>query len=160
MCAIVDTNAAHEVFGSINDKPTTKAGQGFFQWLSSGKGKLVVGGEKLEKELDRVPKFRMWAIQAQLSGRLINKGKDRIDQEAKKIKENSGLQSDDPHIIALAQVSGARLLFSNDKDLQDDFGNPAIINNPRGKVYSTLKNENFTKDKRDLLEYHRCKVRN
>ena len=159
MCAIVDANAAHEVFGSSNEQPTG-AGQGFFRWLSSGKGKLVVGGEKLEKELDRVPKFRMWAIQAQLSGRLINKGKDRIDQEAKKIKENSGLQSDDPHIIALAQVSGARLLFSNDKDLQDDFRNPAIINKPRGKVYSTLENKDFTKDKRNLLEYHRCKVRN
>lgn len=159
MCAIVDANVAHEVFGSSDEQPTG-AGQGFFRWLSSGKGKLVVGGEKLEQELDRVPKFRMWAIQAQLSGRLINKGKDRIDQEAKKIKENSGLQSDDPHIIALAQVSGARLLFSNDKDLQDDFGNPAIINKPRGKVYSTSENKNFTKDKRELLEHHRCKVRN
>ncbi len=84
MCAIVDANAAHEVFGSNQQPTTSEVGEGFFQWLSRGKGKLVVGGEKLEKELDRVPKFRMWAIQAQLSGRLINKGKDRINQEAKK----------------------------------------------------------------------------
>ena len=81
MCAIVDANVAREAFGS-NHKPATEAVKGFFRWLSNGKGKLVVGGEKLEKELGRVPKFRMWAIQAQLSGKLINKGKDRIDQEA------------------------------------------------------------------------------
>ena len=159
MCAIVDANAAHEVFGS-NQNPASEAGKGFFRWLSRGKGKLVVGGEKLEKELDRVPQFRMWAIQAKLSGRLINTDKDCVDQEAKKIKENGGLQSDDSHIIALAQVSGARLLFSNDRDLQDDFGNSGIINKPRGKVYSTLENKDFTKDKRDLLERHRCRLGN
>lgn len=157
MCAIVDANAAHEVFGS-NQKSATEAGQGFFQWLSRGKGKLVVGGEKLEKELDQVPQFRVWAIQAKLSGRLINTDKDSVDQEAKKIKENGGLQSDDSHIIALAQVSGARLLFSNDRKLHEDFGNPEIINNPRGKIYSTLENKSFTGDKRKLLDYHRCKI--
>lgn len=158
MCAIVDVNAAHEVFGSRNEQPATEAGQGFFQWLNSGKGKLVVGGKKLEEELDRVPKFRMWASQAQLSGRLISKEKDSIDQEAKKIKENSILQSDDSHIIALAQVSGARLLFSNDKDLQKDFKNPAIINEPRGKVYSTISNQSFTDAKKRLLDRHHCKI--
>ena len=160
MCAIVDANAAHEVFGSNQQPTTSEVGEGFFQCLSRGKGKLVVGGEKLEKELDRVPKFRMWAIQAQLSGRLINKGKDRINQEAKKIKENSGIQSDDPHIIALAQVSGARLLFSNDKDLQKDFKNSTIINTPRGKVYSTIGNNSFTDAKKKLLDRHHCKICN
>ena len=158
MCAIVDANAAHEVFGSNQQPTTSEAGEGFFRWLNSGKGKLVVGGEKLEKELDRVPQFRMWAMQAKLSGRLINESKDRVDQEAKKIKENGDLQSDDPHIIALAQVSGTRLLFSNDKNLHKDFGNPEVINNPRGKIYSTSENTNFTKDKRDLLEHHRCRL--
>lgn len=158
MCAIVDANAAHEVFGSSDEQPTG-AGEGFFRWLNSGKGKLVVGG-KLKEELGRVPKFRMWATQAQLSGRLISKEKDSIDQEAKKIKENSILQSDDSHIIALAQVSGARLLFSNDRDLQKDFKNPAIINEPRGKVYSTIGNNSFTDAKKKLLDRHHCKIVN
>ena len=158
MCAIVDANAAHEMFGSSNEQPAG-AGQGFFQWLSRGKGKLVVGG-KLKEELGRVPNYRIWAQQATLSGKLINKGKDRVDQEAKKIKENGGLQSDDSHTIALAQVSRARLLFSNDRKLHEDFGNPVIINTPRGKVYSTLENENFTKDKRELLERHHCRLGN
>lgn len=159
MCAIVDTNAAHEVFGS-NRADRTGAGEGFFQWLSSGKGQLVVGG-KLAQELRRVPKFCEWARQANLAGRgLINIDKNRVDEETEEVRNSGCLQSDDPHIIALAQVSGARLLFTNDKDLQDDFGNPDIINRPRGKTYSTLENKNFTNDKKELLERYRCKLRN
>ena len=159
MCAIVDANAAHEVFGSSDEQPTG-AGEGFFRWLNSGKGKLVVGGEKLERELDRVPKFRMWAIQAQLSGKLVNKDKKCVDEETEKVRSSGGLKSDDPHIIALAQVSGARLLFSNDKDLQKDFKNPVIINEPRGKVYSTIGNNSFTDAKKKLLDRHNCKIVN
>ena len=60
-------------------------------------------------------------------------------------------QSDDPHILALAVVSGARLLYSNDRLLQHDFKNPALINQPRGKVYSTLYNAAFNQAKRRLL---------
>lgn len=159
MCAIVDTNAAHEVFGSRHVAPTG-AGEGFFQWLSSGKGKLVVGGTTLKQELDRVPKFCEWASQAKLSGKLISKDTDRVDHKTETIKKSGCLQSDDPHIIALAQVSGARLLFTNDKDLQGDFRNHNIINKPRGKIYSTLENRNFTNDKKKLLEHYHCKPRN
>lgn len=60
-------------------------------------------------------------------------------------------QSDDPHILALAVVSGARLLYSNDRLLQHDFKNLALINQPRGKVYSTLVNDTFDQAKRRLL---------
>ena len=43
--------------------------------------------------------------------------------------------SDDPHIIALALESGARLLCSHDQALHSDFTNPTLINNQRGHVY-------------------------
>ena len=159
MCAIVDANAAHEVFGSSDEQPTS-AGEGFFRWLNSGKGKLVVGG-KLKEELDQgVPKFRAWALQATLSGKLIDADKSRVDQEAEKARSSGGLKSDDPHIIALAQVSGARLLFSNDKDLHEDFKNRNFINKPLGRIYSTAENKSFTEDKRKLLDRHHCKIVN
>ena len=92
MCAIIATNVVHEVFGSSDEQPAG-AGEGFFRWLSSGKGKLVVGG-KLKEEIGRVSNYRIWAQQATLSGKLINKSKDRIDQETKRIKNGSDLQSD------------------------------------------------------------------
>lgn len=37
MCAIVDTNVAHEVFGDAR----TPAGKGFFDWLSSPGGSII-----------------------------------------------------------------------------------------------------------------------
>ena len=50
--------------------------------------------ESLKKSLGEFPYYRTWAQQATLSGKLINKSKDRIDQETKKIKNGSVLQSD------------------------------------------------------------------
>lgn len=50
------------------------------------------------------------------------------------------LRSNDPHILALARASGARLLYTADKDLIADFKNPRIVSRPRGKVYSGAAN--------------------
>ena len=155
MCVIIDTNAAHEMFG---DTPTP-AGQRFLQWLEKGKCKLAVGGQ-LRKELRQVgPNFLLWAQEATLKGKLVNINDNSINEKTKIVANDNKikLKSNDPHIIALAQVSGARLLFSNDEDLQNDFGNHTIIKRPRGKVYSTKKSKSFTQDKRKLLDGYHCK---
>ena len=155
MCAILDTNAAHEVFPKTN-KNRTEAGREFFQWLND-KGKLVLGG-KLCEELNGVPGFLEWARQMNLDGKggmvrkIINCNDDRINEETEKLMNDGQLASNDPHIIALAKVSGARLLFSKDKDLRDDFKDSKIINKPRGRVYSSQ-----TRDKRRFLNRHTCK---
>ena len=150
MCAILDANVAHEVFGV--DRPP--AGEGFFNWLNEGGGRLVVGG-KLRGELNRSSQaYRAWALQARLSGdlrRLDDPLEMEVDTITEDLEQAAAMKSDDPHVIALAQVSGARLLYSNDSDLQDDFKDRRLINNPRGKVYSTLVNDNFTPNRRRQL---------
>ena len=65
MCAIVDANVAYEVFGS--DRPP--AGKRFFDWLSSPRGQLVVGG-KLREELARDRRFVQWLRSALRNGGL------------------------------------------------------------------------------------------
>ncbi|MYH42126.1 MAG: hypothetical protein F4017_01170 [Acidimicrobiaceae bacterium] len=65
-------------------------------------------------------------------------------------------RSDDHHVIALAQISGARLLFSNDKDLHKDFKNRQLIDQPTGTVYSTLARNDFTSHRRAQLRKHHC----
>ena len=60
-------------------------------------------------------------------------------------------RSNDQHVIALAQVSGARLLYSDDGDLHEDFKNNRLINRPRGVVYSTKNGDNLTPAHRNLL---------
>ena len=49
MCAIVDNDVVGEVFGDTG----SPAGRGFFNWLNSPHGRLVVGG-KLLQEIGRL----------------------------------------------------------------------------------------------------------
>ena len=147
MCAILDANVVHEVFGS-NLRP---AGEKFFEWIETGSERLVVGG-KLREELEQGSEdFRIWARQAIIARKMKIISKERVDAQTKEIEDNVEYKSNDPHVIALAQVSGARLLYSNDGNLQEDFKNKNLIDGPRGKVYSTRENKNFQPAHRRLL---------
>lgn len=85
--------------------------------------------------------------------RTINK--NEVDRKTDQIQLESIAKSDDPHIVALALVSGARLLYSNDRDLMDDFRDQKLIGDPPGRVYSTdtrtNPNKKFTSTHRKLL---------
>ena len=146
MCAILDANVVGQVFGA--DRPA--AGQVFFAWIDSGRGRLVVGG-RLRQELDRNDAFRQWRLQAVLAGRITLLNDEAVDNRAGRIEEQNACRSDDEHVIAVAQLGGARLLYSNDRSLQADFKDKRLIDDPRGKVYSTLSHGDATADHRRLL---------
>ena len=152
MCAIVDANAAHQVFGE--NRPS--AGIEFFNWISYGTGSLAIGG-KLRKELDQISSFGDWLNEAIQSGRVILAEDNMVLAEAMNLSDSGLCQSDDAHVIALARLSGARLLFSNDSKLQRDFKDKKLIDEPRGSVYSTLKNRNVTSTHKNLLRKNVCK---
>ena len=147
MCAIVDANVASEVFGP-NPSP---AGDKFFSWINRGSRRLVAGGKLLEELETSSPGFREWASQAISSGTLRIVNEDEVGARAERIQTEGVCQSNDPHVLALAQVSGARLLYSNDQTLQRDFKNTKLIKNPRGNVYTTLRNKNVAPAHRRLL---------
>ena len=139
MCAIVDANVVSEVFGS-NLPP---AGEKFFDWLNKGSGRLVVGGKLLEELKQSSADFRRWGKEAQLAGKMRIVNESEVDARTEQIQSEGTIRSDDPHVIALAQVSRARLLYSNDGNLQKDFNNKSLIDDPRGKVYSTSGDGSF-----------------
>ena len=138
MCAIVDANVSHEIFG--DNRP--EAGEKFFKWLDSGSLRLVVS-RKLLAELN-YGKAQQWIQQAILAGRVRQETTVKVDEREEKLIEEGRCHSNDTHVIALAQISGARLLYSNDKALHEDFGNKRMIDKPRGKVYSTNERKDFT----------------
>ncbi len=152
MCAIMDANVAGEVFikrpKPAGQPPT--AGEKFLIWIKEGPGHLVVGG-KLRKELGRVNLFQEWAREAQLSGKLRSINDERVNQNTAKLEAKRNYRSNDPHVIALAQISGVRLLYTNDKRLQDDFRNEMLIDDPQGQIYETLKGKKFTATHKGLL---------
>ena len=133
MCAIVDTNVAGEIFGSNRNS----ASQRFFEWLSGGQGRLVIGGA-LKTEL-RHRRLEEWLNEAIQAGRVFEQPEDRVEAATRTLQRGGLCRSDDPHVIALAQVSGARLLYSNDYALQKDFTDVAILSGrDRGRVYTTV----------------------
>ena len=146
MCAILDANIVGQVFGA--ERPA--AGRAFFDRIDSGRVRLVVGGG-LRRELDRSEAFQKWRRQAELAGRITLLNDDAVDQTARRLEQENACRSDDEHVIAVARLSGARLLYSNDAKLQGDFTNKALVDRPRGKVYSTRRHEHLTPAHRRLL---------
>ncbi len=167
MCAIVDANAANEVFwfGQGPD-PRPEAGRRFFDWAfepgnrmraSSRKRRprLVVGGNlltELRRTLgpERIRKIR----EAQLAGTVVVADPKKVESRAREVAKNEAMQSDDPHVLGLALETGARLLYTNGLLLQRDFKDPALVR-PRGKVYSvysTAVHRHFTDVHEGLLK--------
>ena len=144
MCAIVDNNVVHEVFG--NRPP--EAGKYFRHWLGGRNGRMVVGGRLLE-ELKGNSGFREWFRQNELSGHLRQVKRSRVEAEEQKVRQANLCRSDDEHVVALALVSGARLLYTNDGDLIKDFKNRQII--AGGKVYTTDQVDRVTSAHKRLL---------
>ena len=152
MCAILDNSARDEVFGNV---PTDR-GRLFFDWINQGQGRLAIGGTKLRAELGGSTQqpgsvnFRRWLPTAIRQGLVIQPDDDDIVDAAADNLEAQGIcLSNDPHVLALAQDTGARLLYSNDEALRQDFTNRAIIGGVRGKIYPNSGSREFLNDRRN-----------
>ena len=153
MCAIIDASVRDEVF--IPQAERSEASEGFYNWINKGKGRLVIGG-KLKEELCKKRLFLEWARQAIIAGRISEVAENFVVARTKELinikrTRKDAYKSDDPHVLALAQVSGARLLYVNDRDLEADFKNRKLIDNPEGKLYLTRVSNRFTDSKKRLL---------
>ena len=146
MCGIVDANVANEVFG--DDRPP--AGEHYFDWLASPRGQLVVGGQ-LRRELSRDHRFVQWLGVAVRRGRARSVADADVEARTHELRRREICESDDEHVLALALVSGARLLYTNDAALIGDFKNREIVPRPGGKVYTTARNNRVTVAHRRLL---------
>jgi hypothetical protein len=132
MCVIIDANLAFRVFTSapeVDFRPV-------FDWLHAPDkdGCLVFGG-KLSQELsNRTVSVRYLRALFQ-AGRAYQISDARVQNEERQVTCSGLCVSDDPHVVTLARVSGARTLCSHDQALHQDFCNPKLIAKPRGRVY-------------------------
>lgn len=133
MCLIVDANAVHKVFPAAS-----AAYQPIEAALKSGRAKIVYGGE-LAREYARIEWFRRFLriLDQKGSARIVSD--EQVDARTQALIQTNRCRSDDPHVLALALVSGARLLCSEDDDLCDDFKDREIIPHPRGSVFRQAK---------------------
>jgi predicted nucleic acid-binding protein len=126
---IIDANAISLVLNPTGDNDFTPV----WKALVEGRARAVYGG-KLAEEYAKVEKLRALIRQFDSAGRFRHISAGQVDAEANKVKGEASCVSNDFHIIALARVSGVRLLCSHDRDLHADFTHPKVLQ-PRGSVY-------------------------
>ena len=156
MCAILDANSAHDVFGLSG---RSAAGKDFYMHLQQGRMELVVGGELLRELRRSSEEFRRWLREADRGGhhgRICNVAPEKVEARQAELERSGNLRSDDPHVIALAQVSGARLLYTKDRRLHEDFRNGEILNDPRGMIYPVGDGPQAKRDRKDLRRRNIC----
>ena len=144
MCLIVDANLVGVVFGQT--KPDYA---GVYKAIVSGAAKMVYGG-KLTNEYRKVVWFRSILLELDRQGRTRQYPSHIIEARVRALAARGICRSDDPHVLGLAQVSGARILCSEDSRLCSDFLDVRIVSNPQGNVYKRPKhNHLFRKHCRD-----------
>ena len=148
MCAIVDTNVYHEVFSTGSQ---SNAGKYFYDWLMRRNGGTFVSGGEHLRELNRIADFKRVFAERLQAGRARRIPDDLVDTETETVRSEGLHRSNDEHVLALARVSGARLLFTNDDDLQDDFRDRQIVSGTRGLVYTTGQSKDVSNTHRSLL---------
>ena len=153
MCAIVDANVTHLVFGPRQ----SDAGKQILRWIQQKPGRLWSGGLLYKEMQDNSVEFRQWAVQAQLAQRIRILPEDEIQRKATRVKQDFDLCSEDSHVLAIALLSGARILFSDDQNLQQDFSNRNIISRPRGKLFPAQDGAGSDRRRKQLLSSaHQC----
>lgn len=138
MCIIVDANLAALVFCT----PPNNNFLPIIEWLLSPRenGRLVVGGQ-LAHELDKVNAARRLVKSLQQAGRARLIPETSTQEEGEHVCDTC--ESNDPHVIALARLSGARILCSRDIKLHRDFRNEALVSNPRGHIYQSARHSHL-----------------
>jgi hypothetical protein len=136
MCLIVDANRASLVFAQLPSPDFVP----IRNWLTFPKkdGQLIVGG-RLEAELNKINGARRFILALQRAGRARFISLSQVIAEEATVVAMGSCQSNDSRVIALARVSGARVLCSEDGALWTDFKNQRLINNPRGRIYRTAQ---------------------
>lgn len=138
MCLIVDANVAALFFQRPSPLDYTLA----VKWLFEGKGILVYGGRNAT-ELGKVTRAMDAIIELKRAGRAVEIDAKEVGAQELKVQESC--KSDDPHVIALARVSGARLLCSEDGNLHIDFKNLKLVPSPKGKIYQNAMHAGLLK---------------
>lgn len=146
MCIIVDAN---KLGTFLADSPDADS-EPIHRWLGhrNAKGVLVYStGGKFGAELGLQARKKLFVYVQAGKAHLIPP--HRFADDADQLQASGKLRSDDPHVLALARASGARLLYTADGDLIADFKDRDLIDSPRGKIYSNAGNS-------DLLTANTC----
>lgn len=121
MCLIIDANVLTLVIGLRPDPEFLPIRQALEK-----KTAIAFFGGQLRREYLRLTRFLAIIAELRRSGALHRLDDQEVDRQMELFKKRR-LVSDDPHILAVAEVSKVRLLCSHDKELHADFTNPNLL---------------------------------
>lgn len=121
MCIVVDANAANNLHGDH------EAGALVLAWLLKGRGKLVVSQDNL-RELFKT-RLRDTITTLDRARRLCRADDEACKGLRDKLVAAGNLQSNDPHIVALVEISGCDLVYTHDQPLHQDLKNKSFVTN-------------------------------
>lgn len=134
---IIDAN----VLGNFLSEPESEDCEPIYRWLGIG-GKIIYSpGGRFAREVGRYAKTKL--IELARKGSAIQVDAEKFMRIEAAVKKAASCKSDDFHVLALAKFSGARVLYTRDQNLIEDFKNKAVIDNPRGKIYSGKANKSL-----------------
>lgn len=134
MCIIVDANVAHRLAANPCGLEAAPLGDR----VENKRLEVASGGRNAEELL--ATKLRRWLVEQTRSGTVRIYPSALLAAEEDRCRQGQKCFSDDQHIIALARVSGARLLYTVDGALRKDFKNKELVDKPRGRIYSSRRN--------------------
>lgn len=134
MCLIIDANRAADVFRV----PIHPDFSPLWKWLNGPHGRLVLGG-RLQAELERIAAAKNRVAELYRGGHARLVDKDLVAAEETRLGDSC--RSNDPHVIALGCLTGARILCTEDRQLMADFQDRTLVPNPQGKIYRNASHD-------------------
>ena len=140
MCIIVDASKMGDFLN-----PEHQDSAPIRKWLRKN-GRLVYStGGRFAKEIGISGKYKTGLVEYVRAGKARHIPYEQFAEDEKKLI-NGHIRSNDPHVLALARFTRTRLLYTGDPELIKDFNDKKLIDDPRGKVYSTAKNADLLTD--------------
>lgn len=134
MPIIIDTNRAGDFSVPLFGKAPL-----ILAWINRKSVRVAVGGLLL-RELMRTPLGNL-ILEWERSGLLVRIPCQRVDAKTH-VVDQIVLQSDDPHVLALALEAGAFLAYTEDEGLIKDLKNKNIIISKRKIIKTTTSDRN------------------
>jgi len=134
MCVIIDASLAARIFAS----PMQEDFVPLWNWVRCRDGCIVYGGQ-LAAELERVRQGARQLKHLSAAGKAYRVPSESVVAETRAVRNLGICVSDDPHVIALARASKARVLCSGDRNLHADFKNLRLLPAPKGRIYQNAE---------------------
>lgn len=138
---IIDNNVVRRVL-VVADDPDFKYVHDRIYKKRKRSPRMIYGGKLTEEYFTNHEVRSLMRILDQ-AGIARQESASLIEAEEQRIIATGLCKSNDTHIIALGNVSGTRLLVTDDGECSRDWSNHEILSNPRGKVYKNRSHQSL-----------------